>query len=179
MRSRDREVFSTLIELHSDNHHLMGDLSRVITFMCRLQPPEFVFVSFAVELDRFVTQKICDARLHDSNRELSRELGFISSFVQQLCHVLLTANEAKQIRDVLKDCIGNAKEKEVRKSRIFHILLSTFSHNLIATTSLCLWGGAFRSAYLFLQQIDPLDISLVFLVELDKLVELIERPLFR
>jgi hypothetical protein len=50
---------------------------------------------------------------------------------------------------------------------------------LVATTSLCLWGGACRTASLFLKKIDPLDISLVFLLELDKLVEMIERPLFR
>jgi len=62
---------------------------------------------------------------------------------------------------------------------LFHILLHSFSHNLVAATSLCLWGGACRTASLFLKKIDPLDISLVFLLELDKLVEMIERPLFR
>ena len=46
LKSRDREVFSALIQLHSHNHHLLTDLSKVIAYMCRLQPPEFVFVSF-------------------------------------------------------------------------------------------------------------------------------------
>jgi len=49
----------------------------------------------------------------------------------------------------------------------------------VASTSLCLWGGAFRTASLFLRSIDPLDIHLMFLLELDKLVEMLERPLFR
>jgi hypothetical protein len=49
----------------------------------------------------------------------------------------------------------------------------------VATTSLCLWGGAFRTASLYLKRINPLDIHLMFLLELDKMVETIERPLFR
>jgi hypothetical protein len=57
LQSRDREVFSVLIQLYGYNLHLIGDLSRVIAYMCRLQPPEFVFVSFAVELDHFVRKE--------------------------------------------------------------------------------------------------------------------------
>jgi hypothetical protein len=37
LKSRDREVFTALIQLHSYNQQLLADLSRVITFMCRLQ----------------------------------------------------------------------------------------------------------------------------------------------
>ena len=39
LRSRDRQVFSALIHLFAYNLHLIGDLSRVIAYMCRLQPP--------------------------------------------------------------------------------------------------------------------------------------------
>ena len=183
LKSRDREVFSAIIQLHSYNLHLIGDLSRVIAYMCRLQPPEFVFVSFAVEMERFVLRQY-KIREEDEDIEqpLSRDLQFVSSFVQQMCHVLLNAREAKELRDVLKDCIGHRNddsERDVRRSRLFHILVHSFSHNLVATSALCLWGGAFRTASLFLRSIDPLDIHLIFLLELDKLVELIERPLFR
>ena len=181
-KSRDREVFSALIQLHAYNLHLIGDFSKVIAYMCKLQPPEFVFVSFAVELEQFA-QRQCNLHEeeHKVDQPLSRDLQFVSSFIQQMCHVLLNAKEAKELRVILKDCIGhrNESERDGRRSRLFHILLHAFSHNLVATTALCLWGGAFRTASLFLRSIDPLDIHLMFLLELDKLVEVIERPLFR
>jgi hypothetical protein len=181
LKSRDREVFSALIQLHAFNWHLIGDFSKVIAYMCRLQPPEFVFLSFAVELEAFVQRRYKLGDESAPDEALSRDLQFVSSFIQQMCHVLLNSRETKKLRDALKDCIGQQAntEQDQRKRRLFHVLLHSFSHNLVATTSLCVWGGAFRTASLFLRSIDPLDINLMFLLELDKLVELIERPLFR
>lgn len=194
-KSRDREVFSAVIQLHASNHQLLADLSRVIQFMCTLQPPEFVFVSFAVELDRFARKSLLvngasgvldeegnDTTLKSKNSQaLSSDLNFVSSFVQQMSHVLLSTEEAKDMRDLLKDCIGRRSdaERDKRRTKLFHILLYSFSHNLVASISLCLWAGAFRTASAFLQRIDPLDIDLGFLLELDQMVELLERPLFR
>jgi hypothetical protein len=151
--------------------------------MCRLQPPEFVFASFAVELDTFIRREIEIRNRDNAARHLiSQYFQYVSAFIQQMCLVLLNSKETKELRNVLKDCIGNgreAEEKDKRRTRLFHILLHSFSHNLVAATSLCLWGGACRTASLFLKRIDPLDINLVFMLELDKLVEMIERPLFR
>jgi hypothetical protein len=190
--SRDRQVFTVLIRLHAHNHQLVADLSRVIQFMCTLQAPEFVFVSFAVELDHYVrkqTQYHNDARHSIKDAEsrpqrshhLSGNLEFVSSFVQQMNHVLLNTEETKELRKLLKDCVSSEKkdESDRRKKQLFHILLHSFSHNLAASLSLCLWGGAYRTASTFLRHIDPLDIDLIFLVEVDKLVEMLERPLFR
>jgi len=183
-RSRDRQVFSALIHLYGYNFHLIGDLSGVIAHMCRLQPPEFVFVSFAVELDHFVKRKrrIQQEQSEVWNHLASQDYQFVSAFIQQMCLVLLNSKETDVLRKVLKDCIGcgrEVEERDRRRSRLFYILLHSFSHNLVAATSLCLWGGAFRSASLFLKKVDPIDISLIFLLEMDKLVEMIERPLFR
>mmetsp|Transcript_26943 Transcript_26943/g.40906 ORF Transcript_26943/g.40906 Transcript_26943/m.40906 type:complete len:406 (+) Transcript_26943:266-1483(+) len=194
-KSRDREVFSAIIQLHASNHQLLADLARVIQFMCTLQPPEFVFVSFAVELDSFVRKSLLvngisgvtdeegsDALMQSKNSQaLSADLNFVSSFVQQMSHVLLSTEEAKDLRDLLKDCIGRRSEAErdKRRTKLFHILLYSFSHNLVVSVSLSLWAGAFKSASTFLQRIDPLDIDLEFLLELDQMVELLERPLFR
>lgn len=199
-KSRDREVFTALIQLHSYNQQLLADLSSVIAFMCSLQPPEFVFVSFAVELDRFVKRMrqrkeraetmVQETGENGSNekkkeRPFSDDLEFVSSFVQQMCHVLLNAEEAKPLRDTLCDCVGsmqtttNNDPKDLRRVRLFHILLQSFSHSVVATVSLCLWGGAYRTAATFLESINELDINLMFLLELDKLVEQLEKPLFR
>lgn len=181
LKSRDRNVFEVLIQLHAYNLHLIGDVAKVIAYMCRLQPPEFVFLSFAVELERFAVNQFNARQNGDTSQPLSRDLQFVSSFIQQMCHVLLNAREAKGFREILKDCIGRGgdSERDRRRAQLFHILLHCFSHNLVASLALCLWGGAYRTASLVIRNISPLDIHLMFLLELDKLVEMIERPVFR
>lgn len=181
LKSRDREVFSALIQLHSDNQELLADLSNVITYMCKLQPPEFVMVSFAVEIHRFIKRKSNSRSDDQSCTPRLRDLRFVSSFIQHMSHVLLNAPEAQELRVAIKDCIASKGDTEVhrQRSRLFHILLYSFSHNIAATLSLCLWAGANRTAFLLLSKIDPLDINLLFLLEIDLLVVMLERPLFR
>lgn len=74
--SRDREVFAAIINLYSYHTHLLPDLPKVVRHMCTLQPPEFVYLSFAVELDVFVSKR--KAQKH----ECTRDLEFVSMFVQ-------------------------------------------------------------------------------------------------
>lgn len=178
-KSRDREVFSTLIQLHADNEWLLAHLSTIITYMCKLQPPEFVMVSFAVELHSFIQRKV-EARQKCGTADPC-DLKFVSAFIQNMNHVTFNTEEARDLRDALKDCIAfqvNTEECS-RKSRLFHILLHSFSHNIAATLSMCLWAGAYRTVYLGLNMINPLDINLIFLLEIDRLIEMLERPIFR
>jgi hypothetical protein len=153
--SRDRDVFASLIDLHSKHPKLLVDVSKVIELMCTLQPPEFVFVAFANELDNFMVSRMehrervlasHDTNVHAAKKELAvfaKDLAFVSNFAQQLGIVFFAAPEAEQLRDVLKDCIG-CKGNSIRdehRARLFHILLKSFSHNIVAALSLCLWGG--------------------------------------
>lgn len=153
--SRDRVVFASIVDLHSKYPKLLVDISKVIELMCTLQPPEFVFVAFANELDNFVVSRMehrervlashgTDA--HAAKTELSafgKDLSFVSNFAQQLGIVFFAAPEAEQLRDVLKDCIGckGNSIRDERRARLFYILLHAFSHNIVAALSLCLWGG--------------------------------------
>ena len=182
LKSRDRRVFSALIELHSIHEHLLANFSNVLTYMCTLQPPGIVFVSFSVEVDQFVRRrsKVLSAEGKDDQYE-SASLHFVSSFVQHMSHVLIHAPETKQLRDALKDsiCSDSTSEDGRQRCSLFHILLHSFSHNIGATVSLCLWSGAYRTASAFLNGINPLDISLINLLEIDKVVEMLERPFFR
>jgi len=186
--SRDREVFWALIQMHAANQELIVDLDRVIAYMCKLQPSEFVMVSFSVELDRFIRKRHAELR-HQRQKaesmggsiEYAQELAFVSSFVQHMNHVLLTCEEARSVRELLKNCVGENgnSEHDRQRCRIFHILLHSFAHNLGSVVSLCLWSGAFRTASIFLEDINPLDINIGFLLEIDRLVDMLERPLFR
>lgn len=192
-KSRDREVFGVLIHLYSRHHRLLADLARVIKIMCKLQPAEFVFVSFAIELDNFVSDSwkrtMTAVASEDGSTEklivkqddFARDLEFASAFVQQLSNVLLMAPETSELRLLFLDSIGKKTETEdsERRAVLFQILLQTFAHNLAATLSLCLWGGAFMTLSCCFESIDPMDMNLLFYLELDHLIEMLERPIFR
>jgi len=194
LRSRDRSVFSVLIRLYSRHPRLLTELSKVIQFMCTLQPPEFVFVSFAVELDLFVSER-CGKRDPAVNTERnleasfkkapsSKDLDFVSSFVQQMNVVFLISKETEELRNALKEIIGPQKTIQIssnvkKKQQLFHVLLHSFAHNLVSAISLCLWGGAYLTASLSLHEINAMDIHLLFFLEVDQLIELLERPLLR
>lgn len=153
--SRDRDVFASLIDLHSKHPKLLVDVSKVIELMCTLQPPEFVFVAFANELDNFVISRMMqrknvlgspDTDSHTAKNELAafaKDLAFVSNFAQQLGIVFFAAPETEQLRDIIKDCIGCKGNfiRDERRAQLFNILLNAFSHNIVATLSLCLWGG--------------------------------------
>jgi Vacuolar protein 14 C-terminal Fig4p binding len=176
-KSRDREVFTALIKLHADNEWLLADLSNIMTYMCKLQSPEFVMISFAVELHSFIQHT------EMSNWNIGApspcDLKFISAFVQNMNHVIFNSAEARSLRDVLKDCISCDTDDDDQRALIFQILHHSFSHNIAATVTLCLWVGAYRTAHCVINSIDPLDINLIFLLEIDRLIEMLERPIFR
>ncbi len=111
----------------------------------------------------------------------AKDLAFVSNFSQQLGIVFFAAPETEQLREVLKDSIGfkGSTVRDERRAMLFNIILYTFSHNIVATLSFCLWSGAFLTASTFLQRIDPLDLSLMLFLEMDQLIDLVERPLFR
>ena len=193
LKSRDREVFKALIHLYAQNHRLLTDLAKVIKIMCELQPAEFIFVSFAVELDNFLFscwKRTMDSaassdksteKLKSNQSDFARDLEFVSCFVQQMNNVLLIAPEASELRRLLLNSIGGKQESDYGKKKavLFQILLHSFSHNLAATFSLCLWGGAFMTLSSCFSFIDPLDMDLLFFLELDQLIEMVERPIFR
>ena len=191
--SRSREVFAALIKSHAKYPSSLSSLSRIIRHMCSLQPPEFIFVSFGLELNAFVIKmmqnrsKIMEVegpdskKLRHENARVSKNLNFTAKFAQVLSNVLLTCQETERLRNHLKGCIAmkGKSTKDERKAQMFHILLKTFAHDPVAAISLCLWCGAFRTASSYIHKIDPLDLDLNFYMEIDQLIEFIERPLFR
>lgn len=193
MLSRNREVFAAIIRSHAANQNNMTSLSRIIRHMCALQPPEFIYVSFGLELDQYINRTALkrnetmgheyiiseDSRQNDLN--YSKHLSFATKFAQILSNVLLTSNETKRLRSTLKGCIAHKANntRDERRAQLFHIILKTFAHDCVAAISLCLWSGAFRTASTYIHRINPLDLDLNFYLELDRLIEFIERPMFR
>lgn len=93
-----------------------------------------------------------------------------------------TSRETLDFRNnVLMNCIGisNQDERDEPKRVLFSILLYSFAHNLTATLTLCLWGAAYHTASIVLHSLNRMEVNLRFLLEVDMLVELLERPPFR
>ena len=128
--SRNREVFGALIKSQAKYPPSLSSLSRIIRHMCSLQPPEFVFISFGVELDIFVLNLMANRakvlasqgpdskKLRNEDLKVSKDLNFTTKFAQVLSNVLLTCSETERLRNLLKGCIatkGNTTKDERKK----------------------------------------------------------------
>ncbi|KAK3002902.1 hypothetical protein RJ639_019999 [Escallonia herrerae] len=128
-------------------------------------------------------------------RELSKilegetDLDFASIMVQALNLILLTSSELSELRDLLKQSLVNAAGKD-----LFISLYASWCHSPMAIISLCLLAQArdqnlWTGRYIFLiltyqhassvvQSLVEEDINVKFLVQLDKLIHLLETPIF-
>ncbi|XP_066493744.1 protein VAC14 homolog isoform X2 [Tiliqua scincoides] len=100
------------------------------------------------------------------------DLKFASTMVHTLNTILLTSSELFQLRNQLKDL----KTPESRK--LFCCLYRSWCHNPVTTVSLCFLTQNYKHAYDLIQKFGDLEVTVDFLIEVDKLVQLIECPIF-
>lgn len=100
------------------------------------------------------------------------DLEFASIMVQNLSNILITAPELSQLRMRLRSL--NNKEGVL----FFSALFRSWSHNPCAALALCLLSQAYEHAFLLLQTIVDFEITVALLIQIDKLVQLIESPVF-
>ncbi|KAK9106604.1 hypothetical protein Syun_022615 [Stephania yunnanensis] len=100
-------------------------------------------------------------------------LDFASIMVQALNMILLTSSELAELRALLKQSLVNPAGKD-----LFLSLYSSWCHSPMATISLCLLAQAYQHASSVVQSLVEEDINVKFLVQLDKLVRLLETPIF-
>ena len=100
------------------------------------------------------------------------DLEFANRMVQNLNLILLTSPELHQLRASLKN-ISTPESKS-----LFCILYRTWCHNPVATFSLCLLTQVYEHACELLGKFGELEVTVSFLVEVDKLIQLIESPIF-
>lgn len=100
------------------------------------------------------------------------DLKFASTMVQTLNAILLTSAELFQLRNQLKDL----RTQESRA--LFCCLYRSWCHNPVATVSLCFLTQNYKHAYELIQKFGDLEVTVDFLMEVDKLVQLIESPIF-
>ncbi|KAK7493852.1 hypothetical protein BaRGS_00014993, partial [Batillaria attramentaria] len=100
------------------------------------------------------------------------DVQFACTMVQTLNTILLTSTELYDLRTQLKDL------KTEESCSLFCCLYRCWCHSPIATMSLCYLTQNYSHACLLLQSFADLEVTVDFLKEIDKLVQLIESPIF-
>eukprot|EP01147_Barroeca_monosierra_P001251 gene1251-4460_t len=148
-------IMSGLLELFkSDNMLLSKDESAIVRTLCKYLKPHRVYKAFA----GIITPE--------------EEPIFAWTLIQNLNIILLTSTEVTALREELKKLQSN----QIRQ--LFCELYRSWSHNPIATLSLCILTQVYDHAADLLQEFSELEITMPLLIEVDRLIQLIESPIF-
>ncbi|KAK6185081.1 hypothetical protein SNE40_007399 [Patella caerulea] len=104
--------------------------------------------------------------------ETDEDVNFCCTMVQTLNTILLTSTELFDLRSLLKDL------KNQESCSLFVCLYKCWCHSPIATMSLCYLSQNYHHASKLLHTFGDLEITVDFLKEIDKLIQLIESPIF-
>lgn len=144
-----------LLQLFSTDRKLLeirGNL--IIRQLCMNLVPERIYRTLAECLER------------------DEDIEFASIMVQNLNNNLITAPELADLRKRLRNL-------ETRDGQMFFVaLFRSWCHNAVATFSLCLLAQAYEQAYHLLQVFAELEMTVNMLIQIDKLVQLLESPVF-
>ncbi|KAG8226294.1 hypothetical protein J437_LFUL002733 [Ladona fulva] len=100
------------------------------------------------------------------------DLAFASLMVENLNSILLTSTELFTLRMKLK----NLADKEAHE--LFQCLYACWCHSPIATVALLLLTQNYDTASELISTFGDLDVTVEFLTEIDRLIQLIESPIF-
>ncbi|KAI6634594.1 hypothetical protein MCOR08_004531 [Pyricularia oryzae] len=104
--------------------------------------------------------------------EKEEDVEFASIMVQNLNNNLITAPELQELRKRLRNL-------ETKDGQTFFVaLFQSWCYNAVATFSLCLLAQAYEQAYNLLQIFAELEMTVSILIQIDKLVQLLESPVF-
>ena len=144
-----------LLQLFSTDRKLLeirGNL--IIRQLCINLKPERIYRTFADCIEK------------------DDDFEFSSIMVQNLNNNLMTAPELSELRKRLRTL--DTKDGQ----GFFVALFKAWSHNSVATFSLCLLAQAYEQAYSLLQIFADMEVTVNILIQVDKLVQLLESPVF-
>ncbi|KAK1374687.1 putative vacuole morphology and inheritance protein [Heracleum sosnowskyi] len=186
------DVFDTLLKALSDPSDAVVLLVLEVHAVIAREPKHFrqlvVFLVHNFRIDNSLLEKrgaliirrLCV--LLDAERvyrevstilEGESDLDFASIMVQALNLILLTSTELSHLRDLLKKSLVNAAGKD-----LYLALYASWCHSPMAIISLCLLSQTYQHASSVIQSLVEEDINVKFLVQLDKLINLMETPIF-
>jgi vacuole morphology and inheritance protein 14 len=184
------QVLHALVELFLEDRSLLETRGAlVIRKLCALLDSRSIYLSLSAIL---------------SSRP---ELEFVSHMVQTLNLILLTAPELSVLRKSLKECFQAPVNREMttnsssgrliesdkggssnatasvasskEQDRLTFVqLFRCWCHNPVATFSLCLLAQAYDLSARLVLKFSEVDVTVGFLMQVDKLVQLLESPIF-
>eukprot|EP00037_Helgoeca_nana_P019458 m.190038 g.190038 ORF g.190038 m.190038 type:complete len:727 (-) comp24873_c0_seq1:1284-3464(-) len=104
--------------------------------------------------------------------EKEEDLLFAGLMTQMLNLILLTAPELFVLRQQLKSM------KTEESQSFFRVLFTAWCHSPVSTYALCLLAQQYEHCCGLLQKFSELEVTVTFLVEIDKLIQLLESPVF-
>ncbi len=98
--------------------------------------------------------------------------------IQTLSVILLTSRELRVLRERLRTFHRAGEPTSPATAQLFAILYEAFAHNAVASVSLCLLCELYEHAAMLLTIVAGYEMTVDFLCEMDKLVQLVESPVF-
>ncbi|EDW81518.1 uncharacterized protein Dwil_GK12108 [Drosophila willistoni] len=155
-KSHYRKFLLSLLKLFSEEKLILENrASLIIRKLCVLLNAEYIYRSFAEILSEEVTN-----------------LKFASTVVRLLNSILLTSTELFELRNSLRN-ISNDKS-----ANLFQCLYMSWANCPVSTLSLCLLAQSYQHVSDLVILFADVEVTLELLGELDKLVQLIESPIF-
>ncbi|KAI4488693.1 hypothetical protein M0802_011401 [Mischocyttarus mexicanus] len=144
-----------LLRLFSTDRHLLEERGAfIIRELCVLLSAEDIYKTLAKMLS------------YEEN------LSFAYTMIQTLNIILLTSSELFDLREKLKDLDSS------ESCDLFQCLYESWCHNPVATVALCLLSQLYSHALNIIKSFENIEVTVEFLTEIDKLVQLIESPIF-
>ncbi|TYZ63566.1 hypothetical protein PybrP1_013160, partial [[Pythium] brassicae (nom. inval.)] len=161
------KVLHAVLHLFAHDRRLLETRgSMIVRKLCELLDSTSIYMIFA---------KVLGAGASGLETQMDGE--FASVMVQTLNLILLTANELEKLREILRRSFQpSATEEDVQ---VFTALFQSWCHNPIAAFSLCLLAQSYTLSAALISKLYPyIDASVGFLMQIDKLVQLLESPIF-
>ena len=156
-------VFQVVSLFRKDRRLLETKGSLIVKNLCFSLKPERVFRCFAEVLEKD-----------------TEDLEFCSLMVQNLNTILVNASELSGLRKRLKRLDLNVGLFYFKDgAELFSTLYKAWCHNQVAVFTLCILSQSYEHAFNIINVIGcEFDITVGVLVQFDKLVQLIESPVF-
>jgi vacuole morphology and inheritance protein 14 len=178
-------VLNHIIKLFSENRKFLEQRGAlIIRNLCELLEAENIYTNIATILrnnspSAAAVAAVTESKETSSNNDdkhpeqLQLDLDFISLMVQTLNLILLTSNELHSLRNKLKNSLSSAEGKA-----LFKQIYSTWCYSSVSLLCLCLFASAYDLAALLVVNLSEAEITVGTLMQIDKLVQLLESPIF-
>jgi vacuole morphology and inheritance protein 14 len=177
-------VLNAILNLFAKDRTLLETRgSLIIRKLCVLLNAQSVYIRLADALVQYETVNGQPAN--------AATLEFVGSMVQTLNLILLTASELHDLRTILAKSLVVKSDNKYRNwtknrmvaaadhHKVFATLFRCWCHNPVATFSLCLLAQAYDLSFALVKRFSQMeDVSVGFLMQIDKLVYLLESPIF-